>query len=135
MILSEYTRRWYEVRFYYFCLDIYQHRHNILDIIYAIEAICQIGDVEVKDIKRLTTGMINDPYYKPNQIELVLLANMHGIKTKEIADYLGITKQAVNEYMRRHKPDFYPTPRYSLNEDIIFGKFLEQIDVIKKAGI
>lgn len=135
MILSEYTRRWYEVRFYYFCLDIYRNRKNILDIIYAIEAICQIGDVKVKDVKRLTSGMINDPYYKPNKIELVLLASMHGVKDKDIAEYLKISKQAVNEFKRRHQPDFYPTPRYSIEEDIIFGQFLEQLDTIKKAGI
>lgn len=135
MILSEHTRRWLEVRFYQFCADIYKFRHKTIDIINVIETICQMSGTSFSSMKALTGPMLNDPYYQPTREEFVVLANLHGIKTREIANYMKRSPQAINEMLRTHKNSYYPSPRLSIDQDKVLSQFMDAADKIKKAGL
>ena len=52
MILNDLTRRWYEVKFYYYCLDVYHIRKDMLDVMGIVEAIAQIGKFNTIAIKQ-----------------------------------------------------------------------------------
>lgn len=135
MILSEHKRRWVEVRFYYFCFDIFQIRKNMLDVVLSIEAISQIGTVKNDVLKRISGKMLGDPYYLPHETELILLANLMEYPLKDIATYVKKTKQAVSYVIKTKKEDFAPTPRLAIDEDQEIDKFMKLVDIFKKAGI
>lgn len=135
MILSDATRRWYEVKFYYFCFDLYHIRKNMLDVMYAIEALAQIGEFNIKDVKTLAGKLLSDPYYLPTRDELILLCALFGVPRKTIAEYVERSTSAVNTFIQNKKDTYSPYPRLSINEDEELGKIVKLIDIIKKAGI
>ena len=45
MILSEYDRRWAEIRLYHFCLDMYRIRNKSIDIMDMVNMVCEIGEI------------------------------------------------------------------------------------------
>ena len=135
MILNDHTRRWYEVRFYYFCLDVYHIRKDMLDGMGIIAAIAQIGKCNVGIIKQLAGKMVSDPYYLPTQDELIVLCAIKDVPQKDIADYLGKSKQAISKIIRTRRDAYSPYPRLDINEDSELGKFMDLVDLFKKAGI
>ena len=82
MILNDLTRRWYEVKFYYYCLDVYHIRKDMLDVMGIVEAIAQIGKFNTITIKQIAGKMISDPYYLPLKDELVLLCAIQNYTQK-----------------------------------------------------
>lgn len=135
MILSDHTRRWLEVRFYYFCLDIFHIRKNMLDVVYSIEAVAQIGDVDLKQLKLISGKMLGEPHFLPTQNELILLAHMHKVKTKQIADYVNKSPNHIYKIIQAKMPTYAPYPLLSVHEDEVIKDFLELLDIFRRAGI
>lgn len=135
MILNDHTRRWYEVRFYYFCLDVYHIRKDMLDVMGIIEAIAQIGNFNVRIIKQLAGKMVSDPYYLPTQDELIILCAIKEVPQNKLAAYLGKSQQAISKIVRTKKDRYCPFPRFGIDEDNELGKFMDLVDLFKKAGI
>ena len=79
MILSEYDRRWAEIRLYQFCLEIYEVRQQSIDIFDYIDFICSMGDINKPTIKALTRTMLNDSYYTPSRREIILLGHLNNL--------------------------------------------------------
>lgn len=135
MILSEQTRRWSEIQFYYFCLDLYNIRHNIIDVMLMIEVICQIAELNLKLLKTIAAKMIGDPSYMPNQDEVIVLANLHGLKAANIVKSTGISKRKVLYTIKEKKDTYIPFPQFSIQEDNELYNFNKQFAEIKKASI
>lgn len=135
MILNDHTRRWYEVKFYYYCLDVYHIRKDMLDVMGIIEAIAQIGKFNTITIKQLAGKMISDPYYLPLQDELILLCAIQNYTHKEIAKLTGKSQSTIARIIKAKAKIYSPYPRLDIDEDNELGKFLDLLDVFKKAGI
>lgn len=135
MILNDHTRRWYEVKFYYYCLDVYHIRKDMLDVMGIIEAIAQIGKFNTITIKQLAGKMISDPYYLPLQDELILLCAIQNYTHKEIAKLTGKSQSTIARIIRTKASIYTPYPRLDIDEDNELGKFLDLLDIFKKAGI
>lgn len=135
MILNDLTRRWYEVKFYYYCLDVYHIRKDMLDVMGIIEAIAQIGKFNTIKIKQLAGKLISDPYYLPLQDELILLCAIQNYTQKEIAKLTGRSQQTISYIIRTKKDIYTPYPRFDIDEDNEIAKFLDLIEVFKKVGI
>lgn len=135
MILNDHTRRWYEVKFYYFCLDVYHIRKDMLDVMGIIEAIAQIGKFNTITIKQLAGKMISDPYYLPLQDELILLCAIQNYTHKEIAKLTGKSQSTIARIIRKKASIYAPYPRLDIDEDNELGKFLDLVDLFKKVGI
>ena len=135
MILNDLTRRWYEVKFYYYCLDVYHIRKDMLDVMGIVEAIAQIGKFNTIAIKQLAGKMISDPYYLPLKDELVLLCAIQNYTQKEIAKLTGRSQQSISYIIRTKKDIYTPYPRFDIDEDNEIVKFMDLLDVFKKVGI
>lgn len=134
MILSEHTRRWAEIRFYQYCVNVYALRHKTIDIMEYTEAVCNLGDINYKTIKKLIGVMLNDTYYQSTRREVIILAHMHGYSDRRIAEELNMTKQGVNKYIKNNKETYTPLPRCGIDEDTELVKFIEIIDKLEKVG-
>ena len=134
MILSEHTRRWAEIRFYQYCVNVYGIRHKTIDIVEYTETVCNLGDVNSKTIKKLINIMLNDTYYQSTKREVILLAHTHGYTDKQIAEELSMTKQGVNKYIKTNLESFTPLPRCGIDEDTELVKFIETLDKLKDVG-
>lgn len=135
MIISEATRRWVEIRFYYFCLDIFDLHHSFLDVDLAIQAIANLGNTKLKELNKSAGKMMGDPYYIPTEDELLVLANMHGRTYKEMAEYLGVDQRTVKRRLEKEQKKYNPYPRLSVNEDLAIKEFFETLDILKNAGV
>ena len=135
MILNDFTRRWYEVKFYYYCLDVYHIRKDMLDVMGIIEAIAQIGKINTITIKQLAGKMISDPYYLPLKDELILLCAMQNYTQKEIAKITGKSQATIARIIRKKANIYTPYPRLDIDEDNELGKFLDLLAIFKKVGI
>lgn len=134
MILSEYDRRWAEVRFYQYCTEMYEYRHQAIDILDYADMICKLGDVDSITIKTLIRTMLNDTYYQATKREIILLGEVEGLSTVQIGHYLNMTRQGISKYINTHKELFSPLPRCSIDDDYEIIKFLNTLDKIRDIG-
>lgn len=58
-----------------------------------------------------------------------------GYSKNDIATYVNKTRQAVSYIIKTKKDDFSPTPKLSIDEDQEVDRFMELVDIFKKAGI
>lgn len=134
MIINEHQRRWLEIRFYYFCLDIYHIKNDILDVRYVVEAIAAIGNLSQLQLTKLAFNMMNERYFLPVNEEVVMAAYKAGLKTKDIATFSKLTRQRVLQIIKDQENDYYFCPRLEIDEDILLSKFMPIANTIKKAG-
>ena len=134
MILSEYDRRWAEVRFYQFCTETYAARHKTIDIINYAETICNLGEANWKTIRNTIQVMMSDTYYQATKRELILLGNAEGLTTVQIGHYVNMTRQGVSKYINQHKELFTPLPRCGIDVDCEIVKFLKTLDQFHPIG-
>ena len=135
MILTDFKRRWAEIRFYYFCYDIYKIKNNLVDVIYVIEAISQIGNFKISKIKTVAGKMLSDPYYMPLENEMIMAAHKNDYPMANIATYLNKTRQYIYKVVNRDKDKFAFIPKCDIDEDEQIVKFLGLLDTLKKAGL
>lgn len=134
MILSEYDRRWAEIRLYQFCLDVYKIRNQSIDIFDCINMICDLGDINASLIKPIVQTMLSDTYYQASKREIILLANAKGLAANYIGKQIGMSRQGVTQYIERNKDTFTPLPRCSIDDDHLIIKFLQTLDKLRKLG-
>ena len=134
MILSEYDRRWAEIRFYQYCIEMYEYRHQAIDILDYADMVCNLGDINSTTIKTLIRTMLNDTYYQATKREIILLGDIEGLSSVQIGNYLNMSRQGVNKYVRTHKELFSPLPRCSIDDDYEIVKFLNTLDRLKEIG-
>lgn len=135
MILTDFKRRWAEIRFYYFCYDIYKIKKNMLDVVYVIEAISQIGTFKVSQIKTIAGKMLSDPYYMPVENEMIMAAYINEYSMSAIAKYLHKSRQTIYDAIKRCENKFAFIPKCDIDEDEQLVKFLDLLDLLKKAGL
>ena len=134
MILSEYDRRWAEVRFYEFCRETYAVNQKSIDILDYAELICSFGNIDAHSIKTIIRTMMNDTYYRASKREIILLAHIQKIPTTKIGKYLEMSRQGVNKYIRCNIDNFTPLPRCNIEDDTNIVKFLNTLDKIRTIG-
>lgn len=135
MILSEHERRWVEVRFYHFMMDLYRVRNKSVDIVDVVECICVIGRLNLQLIKKVVNMMLSDQYYQPQKREIILLGHLHHIAHRDLGKYLGISRQSVFRYVQANLDTYTPIPRCDIDADIELDKFIKTWDKVRKAGL
>lgn len=135
MILTDFKRRWAEIRFYYFCYDIYKINKNMLDVVYVVEAISQVGEFKISLIKNIAGKMLSDPYYMPVENEMIMAAYKNEYSMSTLAKYLHKSRQYIYKVVNRDEEKFAFIPKCEINEDAQIVKFLDLLDIIKKAGL
>lgn len=137
MVLSEQQRRWSEIKFYYYCMDIYNINKDMIEVILLIEAIAHIGKLDYKILKNAAAKMLSDPYYLPIRDEVISLADAYGLNVSEISKQTGISRKTVRNVI--DSPDrntiHNPTPLLDISEDKEIYNFNQIANTIRKAGI
>ena len=134
MILSEYDRRWAEIRIYQYCLDIYKVRQKSIYIFDCVNIICDFGEINPQELKPLIQTMLNDTYYQPTKREIILIGHAKGLAANYLSKHVGMTRQGVTQFIDRNKDLFTPLPRCSLDNDYLIVKFLSTLDKLRKLG-
>jgi hypothetical protein len=135
MILSEYQRRWDEIRLYYFIKDVFQMRKDTMDVVTAAEAICNLGDAKLSVIRQVITKILNDPYFIPYKTEIIILGHIQGVSDAKIAEIMGITRQGVYKHIKKNAEEYEPYPKCSIDESYEINKFLTTLNKLKNIGI
>lgn len=134
MILSEYDRRWAELRMYQFCAETYEIRHKSIDILNYADTICEIGNIDAKPIKTIIRTMLTDTYYQSSKRDIILCGYKRGISTSKLGDYLGMTRQGIRKYINANLDNYTPIPRCGIDEDHKIVEFLNILDRVSKVG-
>jgi len=137
MILSEQIRRWSEIKFYYFCLDLFHINKDMIEVVLMIEAIAHIGHLNYKLLKNIAGKMLGDPYYLPIKDEVISLANAYGLSTAEICRQFGFNRKTVTNIIKspQRNTTQHPIPLLNITEDQELYKFCEILPKIQKAGV
>lgn len=134
MILSEYDRRWAEIRLYQYCIEVYNVRHQSIDIFDCIDMVCEFGNVDKKIIKPLAQAMLSDTYFQATKREMILIGNIKGLAANHIGKYIGMSRQGVTQFIERNKDTFTPLPRCNIDDDYEIVKFLQTLEKLRKLG-
>lgn len=137
MILSEYDRRWAEIRLYRYCLGIFSLRNRSIDIIDSIDHVCALGDMDATRIRPIVQNMMHDTYYQTSKREMILIGHAKGLQPTVLGKFVGMTRQGVDQYIKRNQELFTPIPRCNLEDDysiIEFLKILDRITEVENLG-
>lgn len=134
MILSEYDRRWAEIRIYQYCLDVYKVRQRSMDIFDCVSMVCDFGEIDTHELKPLIQTMLNDTYYQPTKREIILIGHAKGYAANYLGKHVNMSRQGVTQFIDRNKELFTPLPRCSLDDDYLIIKFLSTLDTLRKLG-
>jgi hypothetical protein len=135
MILSEYQRRWDEIRMYFFIQDTFNINKNTTDLMHITDAVCDIGNVDKGKIRTVIMKMLNDPYFIPYKAEIYVLAKRMQYPMTRVARRMGTTQQAANQNALRNLKNYEPYPRYEIDENQEMHKFLDTYEELRKVGI
>ena len=134
MIITDETRRYYELRFFYIMTDIFNKNNDLRDCIILIEAIAIIGRMDDKPIKTILTKMYNDRFFLATRDEITYLAYRQGKTKTKLAKEMGVTKKTIDNRIKK-MDNYYPRPRLEIKEIYTIMEFLEIFDFIKGVGI
>lgn len=134
MILSEYDRRWAEIRLYQTCIDIYNIRQQSIDIMDIINTVCDLKNIDSSKLKPIIQAMLSDTYYQPSKREIILLGTAMKISANKIGKYLQMSRQGVAQYLARNKELYTPIPRCNIEDDHTIVEFLKAFDELKQIG-
>ncbi|MBP5244518.1 MAG: hypothetical protein J6Z28_07360 [Succinivibrio sp.] len=134
MILSEYDRRWAEIRLYQFCVDVYKIRQQSIDIFECVNIICDLGNIDPNEIKTIIRLMLGDTYYQATKREIIMIGTVKGLAANNMAKYLDMSRQGITQFIERNKDMFTPLPRLSIDDDQLIIKFLKTLDKLKDIG-
>ena len=135
MILTDEKRCWAEIRFYILCYDIFQQRKDMMDVIYFIEAIAQLGTFKQQQVKNASGKLLSDPYYMPLRDEVIVHAVENGITQRVLAKRFKATQPQISRIYNKKKELYTSRPKLDIDEDNEIIKFLDLVDIFKKAGI
>lgn len=134
MILYDHERRWAEVKFYRFLIDVFSIRQKTIDIIHYIDLVCDLYDISHQVIRKVINIMLSQDYYSLAKKDLIILSREHGLSGAAIGRYVGMTGQGVNKYIKAQGEDYTPAPHFYIEEDREIIKFLEALEKLKKLG-
>lgn len=135
MILTDEKRCWAEIRFYILCYDIFQQRKDMMDVIYFIEAIAQLGAFKQQQVKNASGKLLSDPYYMPLRAEIIVHAVENGVTQRFLAKKFKISQARISKLYNAKKELYTSRPKLDIDEDNEIIKFLDLVDIFKKAGI
>ena len=136
MILSEPLRRWSEIKFYYFCLDLFHINYDMIEVILMVEAVAHIGHLNIKLLKSLTGKMLGDPYYLPVKDEVISLAYAYGMSNADICKQFGFNRKTVTRILTSDRNTItHSIPLLTPTEDQELYKFCQVLPKVKKAGV
>lgn len=127
---KEENQRWQEIRFYYMCLHIYQLRHDMMDVIYAIETISQMGTIQTQRVKALAGILISDIANTPHKEELLYLASQAKINPKDIKRVFGFTYRQMHYQAGLEEQNLFK-PRLHPEDNQILQDFMKIVDKFK----
>ena len=132
--MTKAERRWAEIRLFYFCLDIYHIRYDLLDVAYAIDAVAQIGEFKRERLKHISARLIGDPTNMPTQTEFIHIAHENGLANTYIADCIKMSRAHITQVLKKGEKPAY-SPLLPEADDIEIAKFIALLDKFQKAGI
>lgn len=128
-------RRWAEIEFYYFSLDIYHINYDMMDVASMIETIAMMTKkAKIERLKGLSAKLLTDIGSTPTTLELVFLMYNQGFNTKEIGKATNKSSRQINRYLNNNEPPIF-TPKLNEADDIQLAHFMETVNKVKQAGI
>ena len=128
-------RRWAEIEFYYFSLDIYHINYDMMDVASMIETIAMMTKkAKIERLKGLSAKLLTDIGSTPTTLELVFLMYNQGFNTKEIGKATNKSSRQINRYLSNNEPPIF-TPKLNEADDIQLAHFMETVNKVKQAGI
>lgn len=131
MTLEE--RRWMEIQLFYFCYDLYNIRKDLLDVVYAIDAIAQIGNFKTLRMKDIAAKLLERQSNQIHPKEFIHVAHANGVPIIKIAERVNLDRSTVYRTVKEPIPAFHPLFDESIDKEI--GRFLQLLEVFKKAGV
>lgn len=128
-------RRWAEIRFYYFSLDIYRIHNDLLDVATMIEAIGMLTKgSKIERLKALSAKLLSDIGSTPTLIEMITLMRHHKYPISKIAETTGKSQRTITRYLKQN-PDQIYIPSLKEADDELINNFMKTVELIKQAGI
>ena len=134
MIISDAYARWLEIQLYDYAKHIYDIKHNTLDIYVLAEAISRMSGADPDKIKKAIKLVQMDNYYAPTERERIVLAVKNGVSQAEIARMMNITRQGVNNKLKRYEGTFVALPRFGIDITYELNKFIPTYNKINPTG-
>jgi hypothetical protein len=136
MILTDEKRRWIEIRFFYFCYDVYQLNHDMIDVINTIELMNSLGDFDLKLVKKASGKVLGMQSNLPTKEEIICLAVKNGIKQRALCKTLEMKPSTVSVIANTKSEIYeYCPPRLDIDEDTNILKFLDIWENFQKVGL
>ena len=129
--------RWLEIRFYYLCLSLSRLNNNVADIYEYVNTVSKLANCNHTILGSLIQEIF-EIRFKPNKIEVIILACKAGMTTVELADILKTARITIYKTLDRQlKDDPQPLFHRSNKGQIANLKiFFEAVDKIHaKYGI
>lgn len=128
-------RRWLEIRFYYFCVDLYRIRHDMMDIIYLIDTIPRVEPYDESIVKNLSGKLFRDEHFVPIRNEVLILAILNGMSKQDAAEKFMLSRAQVHNIFNKERHLYSFLPKFTKHEDEQLYLFMEALDKFQKAGI
>lgn len=128
--------RWLEIRFYYFCYDIYQIRHDHYDIAYAIEAVAQIENFNITKIKHLASRAMTDYTIAPTDQEFIYLSHEAGVPVVNTIKKLKMSRTHYHRLLKKAEnfgTEYYP--KFMKHDREAISNFLQILKKFQQAGV
>ena len=125
------NKRWQEIRFYYLCLHVYQLRHDLMDLMYAIEAISQMGDVKLQRIKAIAGALISEISNTPHKEEILYLAHQAKLSPKILKSFFGFSYRQMNYQTNSCTDSPHFVPKLNTEDNTQICKFMTIVDQFK----
>lgn len=134
MLITDARARWLEIQLYNFAKDIYNIKHNTLDVYTLADAISRMSGADPDVIKKAIRLIQMDSYYAPTERELIVLAYDNGKTQTEIGNKMHKSRQCINDKLNRYKQTFVPLPRFGIEVHHQLDKFINTYNKINPTG-
>lgn len=134
MIISDSYARWLEIQLYDFAKDVYNIKHNTLDVYTLADAISRMSGADPDIIKKAIKLVQMDNYYAPTEREQVVLAIRNNIPQVELARKMNISRQAINNKLKRYEGTFVALPRFGIEVTYQLDKFFKVYNKVNPTG-
>lgn len=135
MTMTQNERRWIEIQFYYFCLDLYNIHKELIDVITIVEGISLITKQSKPErIKHIAAKLLSDISSIPTRTEIIYLMKENGYSQREIAKKLGKQQPYIQRHLKKMS-ELICIPSLQETDTKLLIEFLNTTKKIKEAGI
>lgn len=111
MKIEPFEAKWYEIRFYFICLDIYKQNYDLMQIVAFIEYLT--GYQNKKDpkllspdlLKAIANKLLMDRNYKPHMKEQIIAAYQNRVPVRKICKYFRLSNTDFYDMINAHEKD------------------------------